>query len=425
VIGRLAWALRRLTGRLWFRAGAYGLGAVAAVTLATWADPLVPAGLGARITPDAVRGLLEIMASSMLVVATFSLGTMVSAFTAAASIATPRASTILIEDPVSQNVLATFVGAFVFSIIALVAMTAGYAGDGGRVVLLVATVAVIVAVIATLFGWLDYLANMVRLGEVANKVEARAERVLRGRAATPTLGGQALGIVPHGAVPVLHARTGYVAFLDMAALEVAAETAQGQIYVLGQPGTLADPSLPLAMTSWHPDDDASEAIRRAFTIRAERVLDQDPRFALCVMSEIASRALSPGINDPGTAIAIIGRLQRLLTGWNRALRDASADDGTADCPRVYVAPLKAADLFEDAFGPLARDGAGVVEVGIRLQKCLAALAAIGDPDFAAAARTQATRALGQARATLTLESDVEALAAIFPVPASAMPEETR
>ncbi len=425
MIGRLAWAVRRLTGRLWFRAGAYGIAAVGAVALATWSAPLVPEGLGARVTPDAVRGLLEIMASSMLVVATFSLGTMVTAFTAAAGTATPRASTILIEDPVSQNVLATFVGAFVFSIIGLVAMTAGYAGDNGRVVLLLATIAMIVAVIATLFGWLDYLANMVRLGEIANKVEDRAERVLRDRAGAPTLRGNPLDTVPPGAVPIRHDRTGYVAFLDMAALQEVADEAEGHIYVLGQPGTLADPSRALAMASWRPDADAAEAIRSAFTIQSERVLDQDPRFAICVMSEIASRALSPGINDPGTAIAVIGRLQRLLTGWQSRTDAAAADDAEPEFPRVHVAPLAAADLFEDAFGPLARDGAGVVEVGIRLQKCLAALATIGGPDYEAAARTQATRALGQARAALTLESDVETLAAIFPVPASAMPKETR
>jgi uncharacterized membrane protein len=425
MIDRLAWAVRRLTGRLWFRAGAYGFGAVAAVVLATWSAPLVPSGIGERVTEDAVRGLLEIMASSMLVVATFSLGTMVTAFTAAASTATPRASTILIEDPISQNVLATFVGAFVFSIIGLVAMTAGYAGDDGRIVLLVATIAVIVAVIATLFGWLDYLANMVRLGEIANKIEARARRVLQTRASAPTLGGRALDAVRPEAHPVHHAHTGYVTFLDMAALQETAEAAGGAIHVLRQPGTLADPSTPLALTSWPPDDKAASAIRDAFTVRPERVLDHDPRFALCMMSEIASRALSPGINDPGTAIAVIGRLQRLLTGWIETLRETADDAPEPDHPRVHVAPLAAGDLFADAFGPLARDGAAHVEVGIRLQKCLAALATIGGPEFEDAARTEASRALAQARAALTLESDVTTLAAIFPVPASAMPEDAR
>ena len=33
------------------------------------------------------------------------------------------------------------------------------------------------------------------------------------------------------------------------------------------------------------------------------------------MSEIASKALSPAVNDPGTAINVIGRLVRLLSTW--------------------------------------------------------------------------------------------------------------
>lgn len=423
MIERLASAARQLTGQIWFRASAYGIGAVVAVALSTWAGPLVPSGIGDQVSASAVRSLLEIMASSMLVVATFSLGTMVTAFTAAASSATPRASTILIEDPISQNVLATFVGAFVFSIIGLVAMTAGYADDAGLIVLLLATVAVIIAVIATLFGWLDYLANMVRLGEITNKVETRARRVLKERAEAPSLGGRPLDAAPPDGHPLCDEETGYVTFLDMAALQDVAEAAGGTIAVMGQPGTLTDPSRPLARTSWHPDEKETKAILEAFTIRAERTLDQDPRYALCMMSEIASRALSPGINDPGTAIAVVGRLQRLLTDWHtKTAAEAGAD---VKHSRVHVAPLAAADLFEDAFGPLTRDGAPIVEVGIRLQKCLAALARIGGPEMEAAARTQAARALAQARAALTLESDVQALAAIFPVPVSALPEETR
>jgi hypothetical protein len=43
-----------------------------------------------------------------------------------------------------------------------------------------------------------------------------------------------------------------------------------------------------------------------------RSFDQDPRFGAVVLTEIASRALSPGMNDPGTAIDVIGRAVRLL-----------------------------------------------------------------------------------------------------------------
>ena len=86
--------------------------------VAVLVTPLVPDLDSPRASAsEATWDILSILASSMLVVATFSLGTMVQAFAAAASPATPRAARVLIDDPFSQNVLATFLGAFVFAMV--------------------------------------------------------------------------------------------------------------------------------------------------------------------------------------------------------------------------------------------------------------------------------------------------------------------
>jgi uncharacterized membrane protein len=63
------------------------------------------------------------------------------------------------------------------------------------------------------------------------------------------------------------------------------------------------------------------------------------------------------------------------------------------------------DLFEDAFLGLGRDGAGLVEVQLRLQKGLLALGRIGDADFRAAAMVQAGLARTRSDAALGLEAD--------------------
>ncbi len=61
--------------------------------------------------------------------------------------------------------------------------------------------------------------------------------------------------------------------------------------------------------------DHLEKATRAFSIGTIRTFDQDPRFGLCVLTEIAERALSPAVNDPGTAIDILGRAVRVLSLW--------------------------------------------------------------------------------------------------------------
>ena len=346
----------------------------------------------------------------MLVVATFSLGTMVQAYAAAASIATPRATRMLIEDPFSQNMLSTFLGAFVFSMVGIFAQSFGYYGQEGEVVVLVASGVVIVMVIAALFACVDHLANMVRLGATIAKIESRAEGVMRARAASPYLGGVRLPPdAPPAAHPIVSNRTGYVQHIDAKALQKIAAAAGGYLRLGRGPGALVDPMHPLLHASWETDADEADAIRKAFTIGTERSFSEDPRYCLAVLAEIGSRALSPGINDPGTAIVIIATQQRLLTLW---ARDMEPPEDPPPCDRLLVPDIETGDLFEDAFAPLLRDAAGMLEVGIRLQKAFAVLAEAGPPDYAAHARALSQKALRHARVALQLDEDADALAVL-------------
>ncbi len=406
---RLDWIRAQITSRFWFRVSLYGLLALAAALLATWIAPWVPEGLTDRIAEGTAREILKILASSMLVVATFSLGTMVQAFGAAASLATPRATRVLIDDPFSQRVLSTFLGAFVFSIVGLFAQSFGYYSHAGEAVMLLASGVVILLVITTLFGWLDHLANMVRLGDIITKVEDRAERVLRGRAASPRMGGVAMETAPplNWTIPATEAA--YVRHLDMAALQEVAEAAGGVIEVLCPPGAMTDIARPLAKTSWEASGEDADAIRAAFTTGRERSLEEDPRYCLQVMAEIGSRALSPGVNDPGTAIAIVAAQQRLLTAWSQARAERDPPDVT--CDRIIAPSLGPDDLFEDAFAPLLRDAAPNVEVGLRLQRSFQALARLGHPGYADAAARSSGKALRHADRALALSEDRDRLAA--------------
>ncbi len=407
---KLDWIWAQITGRLWFRVSLYGVAAVVTALVASLLAPLVPQDVIGTVREDATWDVLAIIASSMLVVATFSLGAMVTALTAAAQQATPRAVQVLIDDPVAQNVISTFLGAFVFAVVGLFALSFGYYSPAGETVLLLAAGAIIVLVIGTLFGWLDHLADMVRLAETISKIARRSEAVLRARALAPNLGGVAPGPTEARGHPVHTDEVRYVRHVDIGRLQKIAAEAGGRVHVACQPGALAHPEAPLALTSWTPDDEAEESIRGAFTLGRERSFDQDPRYCLEVLAEIGSRALSPGINDPGTAFAILAGQQRLLTIWSQALAEAERDrdgDNAAEevSDRVSAPALEPDDLFEDAFAPLAQDGADRVEVALRLQHALAALSALDTPGFADAAQRVSRRGLALAHHALVLDTD--------------------
>ena len=172
MIDRLRWATHRLTKRLWFRASLFSLLGVATALLAVVFKDFVPESLPTRIGADAVDKILGIIASSMLAVTTFSLSTMVTAYGAASSGVTPRATTLVMEDTTTQNALATFIGSFLFSLVGIIALSTGAYGEAGRVVLFAVTILVILLVIGTLLRWIDHLSRLRRERAVAKVKKA-------------------------------------------------------------------------------------------------------------------------------------------------------------------------------------------------------------------------------------------------------------
>ncbi len=412
MISRWRWLYMLLTRRLWFRAALYGVTAVVTALIAGFLSPLVPENIPDVFGADAVEDILKIIAASMLAVATFSLGATVSALTSASGTATPRAAQLLVEDSTSQTIISAFIGAFIFSLVGIIALNTQFYGPGGRAILFFVTLIVVTSVIVTFFRWIDYLSQLGRLSVTVEKVEKAAADAMRARWLSPCLDCQPMQTVPPSAIPLNSDEFGYVQHLDIQSLSRIAERAGGLVHVMRLPGAFAEAGQPLAFVTWRPSEDECRELVKAFLIGKVRSFEQDPRFGLIVLSEIASRALSPGVNDPGTAIDIIGRIVRILSIW---AEDREPRETEVEYRNVFVPGIADSDLFDDAFGPIARDGAGTLEVGIRLQKAFRSLSRRGSEEFREAARRHSALARERSINALQLSEDrarIEQLAAI-------------
>lgn len=394
---KIAWHLLRQLRKVWVRVASFAVLAIVTAGVAQLLAPLIPSEWTVKIGADSVDQVLNILASSMLAVTTFSLAIAISAFAAAASTATPRATALLQEDPTAQNVLATFLGAFLFSLVGIIALQAGYYSSEGRLVLFAVTSAVIALVVVALLRWISHLMTFGRMGDTLNRVEAAAAASLEDRIKNPFLGGRPLvASVPDTCAPVLSSEAGYVLHVDVSKLDTVADSLGTKVWLGALPGAFVHEAWPLLYVDrvLH-DDEALQRLRSAFTIGVERSFEQDPRFGLIVISEIASRALSPAVNDPGTAISVVGRLVRILSLWKGVVQAEIVHEA------VFVPPIVPADLIVDAFRPIVRDGLGCVEVQIRVQKALHALSEIAPDVFAAPASEMAADARTRARDALT------------------------
>ncbi len=409
---RLRFVFSQIKERLWVKPLVLCVLSIGGAFIAKLADDLGLASVLPEVTLESVESLLSIMASSMLVIATFAVGSMVAAYASASAGATPRSLPLVIADDVTQNALSAFIGAFIFSIVSLIAIQNDMFDSAGQFAIFVLTLLVFAIVIITFVRWVDRIARLGRVVNTMEKAEKAAGDALDRRRHAPTLG--ALRVSPHQArdkgVPSCSSTVGYVQHIDLETLQSRAEALNCRVMVTVLPGTFVTTRRPLLYVEGPPEaceELKTDAFTSAFTIGSNRTFEDDPRFGLLALSEIADKSLSPGINDPGTAIHVIGTMVRLFTLWQSPLEKDRLRAISYD--RISVPELVIDDLFDDAFTAIARDGAGMVEVSIRLQKALSALAETDDSAMVAAARKHSRMALARSERAMSLPEDIDAV----------------
>jgi len=399
--------LRLLTRRMWFRAALFCLFAILLALASAVLGHVISYDFAAKVGARSVDNILNVLASSMLAVTTFSLTAMVSGYSGATSNITPTAVQLLVEDSTAQNALATFLGSFVFAIVGIIALSTGLYGESGRFILFGGTILVIAIIVVTFLRWIEHITRFGRVNDTIDRVEAAAMKAARAMGRRPRVGPRRRRTVPDGACSIHHERIGRVTHVDIPALRGIAEALDAEIVVSALPGTMVNPARMLAWTSANLEPKAVERIRSSFTVAHDRAFDHDPRFGLVALSEIASRALSPAVNDPGTAISVLEAGTRVLA----TMLALEPDDDRERADTVVVPAFSVPDLLEDLYRPIARDGAGILEVAIRLQKSLAALAA-QSPEARADCKVIADDAFSRAMAAMTATVDQERLAQI-------------
>ena len=400
---------REYSRKLWVRVVLMGLLAVAALGLTQLVEPLVPKDMATRLSGSAADRLLQIIADAMLAVTIFSITIMVTVYRASSAQFTPRAHRLIIQDRTTQNTLAVFIGAYVYALVAIIMRELGVYVDERSFVLFLTTVLVLAIIVIFLIRWVLHLQSFGSLIDTTRQIETVTRQQFEERLRTPCMGGHPLtGEVPNDARPLRAPQSGYIQHIYPEALNEQACRFGVEIYMSRKIGDYVFLNEPLIMIARRnqpeaetQDEDIEEALLATITLGDLRTFDQDPRFGLMVMGEVASKALSPGVNDPGTAIDVITRVGRILSYYS----DETEIDGAVPLPRLHITPLSAEGLVTDGFAALARDGASVVEVQICLQDVLAGLMHHPDAGLALAARHAAETHLRRAFEAISFGPD--------------------
>jgi uncharacterized membrane protein len=107
-----------------------------------------------------------------------------------------------------------------------------------------------------------------------------------------------------------HGEDGYVGLIDAEACARALTAASQTVEMLVRPGDFVTPRTPV-IAFW-PSDSTAQQLLRHVQVSPERDVDHDPEFGSRQLADITLRAISPGINDPTTAVTCIGYLKDVL-----------------------------------------------------------------------------------------------------------------
>lgn len=411
--GKLTFILNRLREQLWFRPVLFCLFSVAGALVAHLSDNTELYKYVPKIKTESIQELLSTLSASMLVISIFAVGSMISAYNAASNTATPRSFKLVVADDSSQNALSVFIGSFIFSVVATVAMKNGYYGKSGHFTLFALTVGMFTLVIFTFLNWVSNISSLGRLSTTIQKIEDATVKSIRVIHSNHYLGCIPYAKKDYTGVPLYIETIGHVLQINTSKLQQIADEKHIYIRLNCLHGNFITPDRPLLYITTEVGvsiEFEMKILFEAFTIGSTRLFDEDPRFGFITLSEIASRALSPAVNDPGTAIAILESHLRIFSVWINSVSETKSVEPLY--PRIKVPVINLEDLFEDAFRPIARDGAGNIEVQIRLQKVLRSIYSTGDIAFKELAKKHSILAYKRAESALPIKEESEMLKSV-------------
>lgn len=119
---------------------------------------------------------------------------------------------------------------------------------------------------------------------------------------------------------------------------------------------------------------AEISLRQAIQAARERTFDQDPKYPLRLLADIAIKALSPAINDPTTAVQALDQIEDLLRRLGRRVLDAGCVKDDQGIVRLIFPTPTWEDYLALAFDEIRQYGVSSVQVMRRLRSALTGLA---------------------------------------------------
>lgn len=323
------------------------------------------------ISVDAARAVVSTLEGSLLAFMVFIFSFLLVAVQLASAQFSPRVIARIFRDPVTKAALGVFVFDYTFSLVVLsriehpVAMLTGVITAYGTL-----------ACVAMFAFLIDRLGKELRPVRILTGVAAEGREVIRSiypQLITASRPGALVDTATFGMpsrVLVHRGRSGVVLAFDDEGLLKLAERADCVIELVPQVGDFVATDDPLFRIYGGSQAIDEDWLYQSVAFGQERTLEQDPAFAFRIIVDIASKALSPAINDPTTAVLAIDQIHHLLRQVGSRQLDTGQDRDAAGRLRLIYRTPDWEDFVQLAVTEIRHFGGTSIQVARRLRAML-------------------------------------------------------
>lgn len=397
MFSRIEFIWFKLLSTFWFRPGALALTAIpiAALTLTLDATAVAPwlteSDFLFRSGIDGARQILTAVIGSLITVTSLVFSITIVAISITASQLGPRLIQLFTKGAATQYVLGSLIANLVFAFIVLRSISgplneATYAPP----------VSLSLAILGTLFnlGLLIYfLHNTAQKIDADAVISAISDELSQTIETSKPTGVTTSPIKDFEAaeqklrdsnyskeIEIRADATGYIQVIETAKLTEIARRENMLIRMTEKPSRFIMRDTPIGRLYVNEPvgEKIIDDIKKQIVLGRQRTPAQDVEFSIAALVEVALRALSPGLNDPYTAITCIDRLSAgLAVALDTGLPQSVFCDDDAQ-PRLLIAPATYQGVFNTAFNGIRQDCRGKVAIMIRLLEVLETLAYLTD-----------------------------------------------
>ena len=343
----------------------------------SWAERFVWPG-----DRDSAIAFLQVVAGSVITVTSLTFSLVVVALQLASQQFSPRLLREFARDIATQVVLAILVTTFVVAVTVLRGMNSDdeLPALGLGVVFLLSLMS-----ISALLGFLGHITRLVRVDTMMAGVHRQARATIE-QQYQPYGEEQQRPDLPPGAeeaqAVVVASKSGFLQRVDVPRLLEAAVRCDAVVVVGVRPGDQVAVGTPLArvLVEKQRRAEMDRAVHGCLELGYERTLEQDVALGLRQLTDIAVKALSPGINDPTTAAHALSHITDLIIRLQGRRLGPLVHAGPDGEPRVHMPDRDLRYYLDLTVAPVRRYGAADPTVLVAVMRMLRDLAVAARDD---------------------------------------------